>query len=311
MPIESDVPMGGEASHVIYSMTGYGRAEGRYHGFPMLIEVKSVNHRHREVVARLPRVFQAHEDLVRNLVQAHVRRGRVDVSISVNGEREGGGELRLDRPLAKKYFSLLKELQRELGVPGTPDIGLVAGFRDVIKSVESPREDQAALKSVEHVLAQALKALTRMRRQEGRALGRDLSARLREIQRRLEAVGKRVPHIVKEHYTRTEARLNRLLESVGDQDRVDPVRLAQEVALLADRSDISEELTRLDSHLQQFRGFLRKTEPVGRNLDFLLQEMNREVTTLTSKVGDITVTQEILAVKAELEKVREQVQNVE
>ncbi|HEV8242504.1 MAG TPA: YicC/YloC family endoribonuclease [Nitrospirales bacterium] len=297
---------------MIRSMTGYGRAEGRHKGTPITVEVRSVNHRHSEVATRLPRVLQAHEDRIRTLVQAHVSRGRVDVTVNFSAERDPGRGLILDRPLARRYLALLKELQRELGVKGTPDVALLAGFRDIIKPAELAAEDPGAVRAAEKVLTRALKALDHMRCHEGRTLERDLLARLQEIDRRLRTVRQRIPAILQERAARLQERVNRLLESAGGgKEGVDPSRVAQEVALLADRSDVSEELTRLDSHLGQFRNFLRKSEPVGRSLDFLLQEMNREVNTIGSKVGDTVVTQEIVALKAELEKIREQVQNVE
>ena len=297
---------------MIRSMTGYGRAEGRHKNTPITVEVRSVNHRHSEVVAKLPRALQAHEDRVRNLVQSRVARGRVDVAVSFSGERDPGRGLVLDRPLARRYLMLLKELQRELGLKGAPDVALLAGFRDIIKPAELAAEDPRVVRAAEKVLEQALKALDRMRRHEGRLLERDLLARLQEIAGRLRMIGLRLPAIVQERQGRLQERVNRLLESTGGgKDGVDQGRVAQEVALLADRSDVSEELTRLGSHLDQFRNFLRKSEPVGRSLDFLLQEMNREVNTIGSKIGDTAVTQEIVALKAEFEKIREQVQNVE
>ena len=297
---------------MIRSMTGYGRAEGRHKGTPIVVELRSVNHRYCEVVAKLPRALQAHEERFRSVVQAHVDRGRVDLIVNYNGERDPGRGLRLDRVLARRYLGLLKTLQRELGLAGAPDIALLASFRDIIKPVELAAEDRQAVRAVERILNRALKALAGMRRQEGLALERDISARLDEIERRLMAIRLRLPAILQEHHARLQARVNRLLEGVeGAKERIDPGRLAQEVAFMADRTDVSEEITRLHSHLRQFRTFLRKTEPVGRSLDFLLQEMNREVNTIGSKVGDVAVTQEIVAVKAELEKLREQVQNVE
>src|SRR5437879_3791084 len=203
---------------MIRSMTGYGRAEGRHKGTPITVEVRSVNHRHSEVMAKLPRALQAHEDRIRDLVQGRVARGRVDVTVNFSGERDPGRGIVLDRALARRYHALLKELQQELGLKGSPEATLLASFRDVIRPAELAAEEPGAVR---------------------------------------------------------------------------------------------EGLTRLDSHLDQFRAFLRKTEPVGRSLDFLLQEMNREINTIGSKVGDTVVTQEVVAVKAELEKIREQVQNVE
>ena len=297
---------------MIRSMTGYGRAEGRHKGTPITVEVRSVNHRHSEVMAKLPRVLQAHEDRIRGLVLARVARGRVDVTVNFSGEQDPWRGIVLDRPLARRYHALLKELQRELGLKGSPDVTLLASFRDMVRPAELAAEDPGAVRAVERVLGRALKALDQMRRHEGCTLERDLLARLQEVEGRLRTVRHRLPAIVDERAARLQERIKRLLEGVGaGKDSVDQSRLVQEVALLADRSDVSEELTRLDSHLDQFRVFLRKTEPVGRSLDFLLQEMNREINTIGSKVGDTVVTQEVVAVKAEFEKIREQVQNVE
>jgi uncharacterized protein (TIGR00255 family) len=293
-------------------MTGYGRAEGRHKGTPIVVEMRSVNHRYCEVVAKLPRALQAHEERFKSVVQANVARGRIDVTVNYNGERDPGRGVQLDKGLARRYLALLKELQRDLRVGGTPDIALLAGFRDIIRPVELTAEDRQAVRVVERILNRALKALAGMRRQEGLALERDLLARLDEIERRLAAIRVRLPAILEEHHARLQVRVNRLLEGVvGIRERVDSGRLAQEVAFLAERSDVSEEITRLDSHLRQFKSFMRKSEPVGRSLDFLLQEMNREINTIGSKVADAAVTQEIVATKAEFEKLREQVQNVE
>jgi uncharacterized protein (TIGR00255 family) len=313
VPVEFSVSVGREADRVIHSMTGYGRAEVRFQGMPLVVEVRSVNHRHCEVVTRLPRPLQAYEDGIKSSVQAHVRRGRVDVGVTFNGSPDAGARrLQLDRRLARQYVSLLRVLQREFKVPGAVDLTLLAGFREIISSTEDVADVRGVAAATQRALKKALQALMAMRRQEGRALEQDLSARLAEVERRMTAIHARLPQIIEEHFGRLQARLNRLLEGLpGGRDRIDPVRVSQEVALLADRSDISEELTRMHSHLQQFRQFLRKSEPVGRSMDFLLQEMNREVTTIASKVGDLSVTQDIIATKAELEKIREQVQNVE
>jgi uncharacterized protein (TIGR00255 family) len=293
-------------------MTGYGRAEGRHRGTSIVVEVRSVNHRHSEVVARLPRALQAHEERLRGLVQAELSRGRVDLTVTFHGERDSGRGLRLDRPLARRYLALLQELQRDFGLAGTPDVALLASFPNIITAAELPAEDRGALRVVEKLVGRALKAVASMRRQEGGALEKDLSARLYEMERRLRTIRQRLPELVQEQTARLRERVNRLLEGIAEGKKgLDPARLAQEVALLADRSDVSEELTRLESHLRQFRVFLRKSKPVGRSLDFMLQEMNREITTIGSKVGDESVTQEIVMTKAELEKIREQVQNVE
>jgi uncharacterized protein (TIGR00255 family) len=294
-------------------MTGYGRADGRYKTVPIVVEARSVNHRHCEVVTKLPRVLQRHEERFKARVQKRLSRGRIDVSVSLNGEGEASPEgLRLDHELARQYMALLKQLQRDFGLSGSVDLGLLASYRDIIKTREHAVDDQRATAAAERVLEKALGALLSMRRHEGRALERDLTARLKGIEQRITTIRHRLPQLVQEHAGRLQARVNRLLEgSPTGRGALDPARLAQEVALLADRGDVSEELTRLESHLEQFRHFLRKPTPVGRSLDFLVQEISREVATIGSKVADLAVTQEVLAVKAELEKIREQVQNVE
>jgi uncharacterized protein (TIGR00255 family) len=298
---------------MIQSMTGYGRAEAHFKGMPVVVEVRSVNHRHCEVVTRLPRSLQPYEERIKTTVQARIRRGRVDVTINVNESTDSGPKrLQIDRRLARQYLGLLKDLQKELKVAGAVDLALLTNLPNVITSMEESGQSSDVATAALKVLEKALNALVAMRRREGRALERDLSGRLAEVQRRIAVIRARVPQITEEHFNRLQTRVNRLLESLPTgRERLDPGRLAQEVALLADRSDVSEEVTRMESHLDQFKGFLRKGEPVGRSLDFLLQEMNREVTTISSKVGDLLATQEIIATKAELEKIREQVQNVE
>src|SRR5438445_663854 len=166
---------------MIRSMTGYGRAEGRHKGTPITVEVRSVNHRHSEVMAKLPRALQAHEDRIRDLVQGRVARGRVDVTVNFSGERDPGRGIVLDRALARRYHALLKELQRELGLKGSPEATLLASFRDVIRPAELAAEEPGAVRAVELVLGRALKALDQMRRHEGRTLERDLLARLQEV----------------------------------------------------------------------------------------------------------------------------------
>src|SRR5439155_9242715 len=270
MPTVRSLPVGRKAAGMIRSMTGYGRAEGHHKGTPITVEVRSVNHRHSEVTTKLPRALQAHEDRIRGLVQARVARGRVDVTVNFSGERDPGRGIVLDRPLARRYHALLKELQRELGLTGSPDATLLASFRDVIRPAELAAEEPGAVRAVERVLGQALKALDEMRRQEGRTLERDLLARLQEVEGRLRTIRQRLPAIVDERAARLQERIKRLLESAGaGRDSLEKSRLAQELAFLADRSDVSEELTRLDSNLAKFRAFFGKTEPMGRSRDFL------------------------------------------
>ncbi len=292
---------------MINSMTGYGRREGTWNGMSLVVEVRSVNHRFCEVVTRLPRVLTFLEDDLKRSVQRRCQRGRVEVTVSLTGDQDGVRVPHVDRKLARQYHTLLRELQKELRLPGTIDVSLLASFRDIVTVTDRPTDLTRAKKLIARLLNGALTDLQAMRRREGGELARDIKRRLVTIREAMEAVSARVPAVVHGYFERMKTRV----EQVIGAGQVETSRLNQELALYADRCDVTEELTRLACHLTQFETAQRGGESVGRTLDFLIQEMGREVNTIGSKANDSEVTAHVVRMKAELEKIREQVQNIE
>jgi uncharacterized protein (TIGR00255 family) len=270
-------------------------------------EVRAVNHRHCEIVTRMPRILSGLEDEVKRCIQSRCARGRIELTISLSGARETQKSLSLDRSLARQYYRLLRELQTELKLAGTIDVALLAGFRDLLVVDERAVADRRLAPLVKRLVSGAVADLDAMRRREGTALGKDMRGRLLALRAAMDAIRQRAPLAVEGQFERMKLRVEKLL---GGAD-VDKARLHQELAMYADRSDITEELTRLESHLVQFETGLTGREPIGRTLDFLLQEMGREVNTVGSKANDATIASHVVQMKGELEKVREQVQNIE
>lgn len=292
---------------MIRSMTGYGRRETRWERGSITAEVRSVNHRFCEVVMRLPKGLAALEKDLRHAVQQRCARGRIELTVTASGGEEGKTVLNLDRTMAKQYYRILRELQRELHLGGSVDLALLAGFREVVTVSKLPVEAHRMDRAVKRLVIDALADLHTMRCREGRTLERDLRNRVAIIDRELDAVSARAPLVVQESFARMKGRVERLI-GLGEADGA---RLRQELALFADRADLTEELTRLDSHLHQFTRALKDKGAVGKTLDFLLQEMAREINTIGSKANDAEITTHVVRVKGELEKLREQVQNIE
>ena len=292
---------------MIRSMTGYGKKDVASDNAGVTVEIRSVNHRFLEVAVRVPRSLAQLEDPIRKAVQQRCLRGRVDVSVSVHA---AGGSLKtvqIDQALAKQYHGALKKLQKSLGLKGTIDISLLAGFRDIVSITDEPVDTEHLGKTVLRALGVALTDLEKMRKREGDALAQDLISHLDAIRTAKSTVAERAPELAANAFGRMKGRIEALLQA----EIPDPARLQQELALYADRSDISEELVRLESHMLQFDQTLRSKESVGKTLEFLLQEMGREVNTIGSKANDADIAALVVRMKAELEKLREQVQNVE
>jgi uncharacterized protein (TIGR00255 family) len=292
---------------MIKSMTGYGRREGSWEGGTVTVELRAVNHRFLEVVARLPRSLVPLEDQFRRVVQTQCSRGRFELTVALSGDRDGEKTLSLNRRVARQYHKLLKDLQRDLRLGGNIDLALFAGFRDIIETSDRPLAAGPLKQQVVKLLKGALTDLEAMRRREGLALERDLIDRLHGISQEVDAIATRAPLVVQEYFERMKARVERLM----DPEQVERGRLNQELAVYADRCDLTEEVTRLRSHLEQFTAGVKGRKPVGRTLDFLLQEMGREVNTIGSKANDSDISQRAVTIKGELEKIREQVQNIE
>ncbi|MFI5376456.1 MAG: YicC/YloC family endoribonuclease [Candidatus Rokuibacteriota bacterium] len=290
-------------------MTGYGRAESTGASTILTVECKSVNHRHLDVSLKLPRVLASFEADARRLIQASVQRGRVDVSTTVTtAEGTVLNPLTVNVAQAREYADAARRLSEALDLSDGPSLGWVMGQPGVLT-----REEQVALSAdeawplLEKALAGALALMVERRETEGAALAQELSGLRAVLAGHVDAVARRAPAAVE----RRAARLAERMHAMLDGAELDEARLAAEVAVWADRTDVSEELARLRAHLTQLAALLAADEPVGRTLDFLIQEINREVNTIGSKADDLEISQVVIAAKATLEKMREQVQNIE
>lgn len=292
---------------MIKSMTGFGRQQAAWEDGVVTIEVRSVNHRFLETSIRLPKTMTSLEEILKKTIQQHCVRGRVDLTVMLQGSRGNVRSLQLDASLAKQYYENLRRLQRTLKLRGSIDIGLMAGLRDLFVYSEQPADDRKLVKLVEKLGRQAVLDMANMRKKEGTLLAEDIRERLKRLRESSMTVSARAPMVAQEAFDRMRVRVEKLL---GDAIP-DLPRLNQELALYADRCDITEELVRLDTHMIQFDRAIQGREPVGKTLDFLLQEMGREVNTIGSKANDAEITTEVVRMKTELERLREQIQNVE
>ncbi len=293
---------------MLSSMTGFGRGSASTDGFDVVVEVRSVNSRFAEISTRLPRTLNRFESEIQSMVRVRLERGRINVQVDIDRADDAEPELTLDLRLAESYTRLLSELRDAAGIQAPLELRDLLDLPDILTRRQDD-EDVAERQwnAVKPALEDALDAIVAMRRQEGEALKVELAQRLDAIERELEAVERRAPMRVEDVRRRLE---DRLAEIMGDK-RVDPDRLEQEIALAADRLDITEECVRLHSHLTMFREAMDEGEAVGRRLNFISQEINREVNTIGSKANDPDLARHVVVMKEELEKVREQIQNVE
>jgi len=292
---------------MIKSMTAYGSAESIKDGLDFIVEIRSGNYRYREIVLRLPQSLQPFEEKVRSVVSSKVRRGRIEVSIQIKDNGNKGLKLELNRPLVKAYIQVFKELNDELECKQPIDPSFFSQLKDIIITKQDSIDLENVWPELEDVINEALRSMESMRINEGRALEKDFLERLNAITRYIDEIRSRTTAIVESYRDKLRQKINKLIKPI----EINEDRLIQEVALIADKSDITEELIRVESHLEQFRNFINQDDVIGRKLDFLLQEINREVNTMGSKAADSLVSQLAVEVKAELEKLREQIQNVE
>ncbi len=290
------------------SMTGYGRGVAVGEGVTVTVELSSVNRKQLDIALSLPRGLNLLEARISEEVHGTITRGRVTVDLSIDWSGEARRKaVRMDTELAAAYVRVLRNAAEELGVSSDLDIQTLAALPDVMHYARPQEDIERVWRVMKKALVKALKDLNDMRGREGRSLQKDLQERLRSLGTQVEAIRKRAPQVVA-RYRRTL--IQRLKEADLELERNDE-RLMKEIALFADRSDISEELTRLESHLKQARRMTRSKEATGRSLDFLAQEMFREINTVGSKANDTAILQRVVDFKAELERIREQVQNVE
>ncbi len=290
------------------SMTGFGKRESLHEGAMVGVEVRSVNHRFCEILVRLPKSLSGMELDLKDQVKRTCERGRIEVTVSLNHAGAGSNKLiQLDRAMARHYVQGLRELQQEFKLSGTVDVNAVAGFRDLFTTSEEAVQIKDVPKVVTSLTQRALTDLEKMRKQEGAALHKDLVERIQTVEKQLATIYQRIAPALRAFADRLKGRVEKLLHG----ERVNGDRIAQEIVMLAERSDVTEELTRLQSHVAQFRSALKSKASVGKRLDFLLQEMGREVNTIGSKANDAEISMLVVELKSELEKIREQTQNIE
>lgn len=286
-------------------MTGFGRGTVSGPGTDVVVEVYSVNNRYLDVTVRGGREASLVESRIREVVRQDLERGKVTVTLSFQNQSEG--EPQADLQKARGYLTALKSLKDELGLPGDIDLALLAGFRDTVGANATEHGFEEMWEHIGPALAEALETLIVMREREGKVLAEDLITRLHNLEQTLKVIDDLAPGRSKAYAERIKNRIHDIIEEIAlDEDRI-----YHEVALYADRIDISEECIRLRSHLEQARSLINGPDPAGRQLNFLLQEMHREVNTLGSKANDQDISHIVVGMKEELEKIREQVQNIE
>lgn len=292
---------------MIKSMTGYGRAQGAFSGGEITVELKSVNNRYLDCNVKLPRVYGYVEDAVKALVQKHISRGKVDVFITIATAGTDNVTISLNKPVVRGYLSALKDMAREFGVQEDISVSLLSRFNDVFL-VEKQEEDENEVKNaILGVVSDAISAFDAMRQKEGETLKEDLLQKAQEILELVSRVEARSPITVEAYRNRLTAKMQEVLEN----QQLDEARIIQEAAIYADKVAVDEETVRLRSHVAQLEGMLNGGGVIGRKLDFLMQEMNREANTIGSKGNDVEQARNVVDIKALLEKIREQIQNIE
>jgi len=293
---------------MIKSMTAFGRAEKEGEGRKYIVEIRTLNRRYLEVLVRLPRQWFPLEDRVKKLVGGKIARGRVDVSVKVKDSAEAATRFEMNLPLAKTYLRALRDLNEALLLEDRIGLNMILSMEGVITNTESEVDLDKSWATLSSCIDEALEGANAMRISEGQTIFDDFQKRLEFVEKSLSQVKALVPSVLSEYHSRLKERITVLTEGKVE---LDPNRIAQEVAFLVDKGDITEEIVRAQSHMKQFRGMIESEGAAGRSLDFLLQELNREVNTIGSKGGDAELSQVVVSLKSELEKIREQVQNVE
>ncbi len=292
---------------MIKSMTGYGRGEAETPEKKCVVELKAVNHRYNEIAMRLPRSFSPLEDRIRRMIQSGVARGRVDVFFTVEEYTEKAADVKVDKNLALAYCNAMKELRESLDLESKIKLKYIIGLPGVFTVAEPEEDVEKWWPVVQEAVKAALENMSVMRATEGKRLAEDILSRVEQVALFNRRIRDRSPKVVEEYRERLKIRLNDFTR----EGCLDITRLAAEAVLFAERSNITEETVRLESHLKQVCDCLAADGPVGRKLDFLIQEANREINTMASKANDLYISEWVVEVKSELEKIREQVQNIE
>lgn len=293
---------------MISSMTGYGRGQCTSDGMDVTVEIKSVNHRYFEFSARIPRNFLFLEEKLKSFFGQTIQRGKVECFVQITCLDDENVSVSANIPLARSYQSALKNIAESLGVSADVSANALSRFNDVLELKKSEIDEEKVWNTVKVAADEALKGIVAMRRAEGEKLKNDVLSRLDFISDKVSMIEDRSPQTVKEY---SEKLLTRMREALGDNIHIDEQRILTEAAIYADKVAVAEETVRLSSHMSQLKTFLISDEAIGRKMDFLVQEMNREANTIGSKAQDVEIARAVLDIKAEIEKIREQIQNIE
>ena len=292
---------------MIRSMTGFGRAERVTEGMSVTVEIRSVNHRYFEFSSRTPRAYGYLDEKLKNFLQSCISRGKVDVNLWIETVDRPGSEVLINHSLAESYVKALKELAERYDLRDDVTAGSLARYPDILTVHHEPEDEELVWNIVRSVTDEALAAFVAMREREGAKLREDVLSRAETILENVTFIEERSPKTVKEHMDKVEARMRELLDGAA----VDEQRLLTEAAVYADKIAVAEETVRLRSHFEQLVQLMNSSDSIGRKLDFLVQEINRETNTIGSKSGDLSITRKVVDIKAEIEKIREQIQNIE
>lgn len=288
-------------------MTGYGRAREMLHMRDITVEIRSVNNRYLDCTVKMPRAYIFAEDAIKGLVQKRISRGKVDVFVTIDTSAADVSVVSVNEPLARSYYEALKRLQSELSLEGGITALSLAKFPDVLTVTKAEEDVETVSADICHVLEDALSAYDSMRSVEGEKLAEDISGRVDTIEIVVGKVEEKSPQTVAAYRERLENKMREVLQSTT----IDESRILTEAAIFADKVAVDEETVRLRSHIAQLRDMLQSGDPIGRKLDFLIQEVNRECNTIGSKCNDLSIAQDVVNMKAEVEKIREQIQNIE
>lgn len=292
---------------MVRSMTGFGRAKSQIDGFDITVEIKSVNHRYFEFSSRLPRAYSFLEEKLKSFLSKNISRGKVEVSVLIEDNNQNSTVVEINHDYAGAYISALKQLSKEYNIKNDIKISVIANNNEIFKVKKQTADDQVITEAVLEVATQAVEKFIEMRTVEGERLLNDVTSRTAYILEKVAFIEERSPETVSLYRERIEQKIKELLGA----STIDEQRVLTEVAIFADKVAVAEETVRLRSHIKQFGNLLESDEPVGRKLDFIVQEMNREANTIGSKAQDIEIAHTVVDIKSEIEKIREQIQNME
>lgn len=291
---------------MIKSMTGYGRAKLSKDDREYQIEIKSVNHRYLDISVRIPKQLSYLEEIIKKEIAKKVKRGKIDVFVTFENNSLEGKEIKINTELAKAYINELKKLAEKENILSDIQVTEISKYPDVL-NIQSSQDDEKITEEVLETITIATDNLVQMRETEGNKISEDLLKRLNIINKKVEEIAKLSTGLIEEYVVKLEERIKEILKN----QEIDKTRLAQEVVIYADKCSIEEEVTRLNSHISQFKNLLNSNEAIGKKLDFIIQEMNRETNTIGSKANNLEITNGVIDIKTEIENIREQVQNIE